>query len=128
MRGIHFLQQAEIGIVDQLPFLAFLDRFDRQPDLFAELVNFVAVKIGHARVRAQHRLDGAQMIFARVLLVIHEGGRQFRFAAVHGEQVHFDFAEFIGGFALGRLGDAVDAIDAAIHIHPRAAVCATSGA
>jgi hypothetical protein len=44
LRRVHFLEQAEVGIVNDLPFLAFLDGFDGEADLLAELVNLVAVR------------------------------------------------------------------------------------
>ena len=59
------------------------------------------------------------MIFAGIFLVVHEGGGQFGFAGGHGDEVCASFAEFVGGLAGGSLGYAVDAIHAAIHIHPR---------
>ena len=42
------------------------------------------------------RLDGAQVIFARMDFVIDEGRRQLRLAAIDRQQIDFGFAEFVG--------------------------------
>ena len=75
-------------MVEDLALFLFLQRLDGQTHLFAELVKAVAVKVRDARVRVQDRLDRAQMILPRVLLIIDKGVRQFRLAFIHRQQFH----------------------------------------
>jgi hypothetical protein len=77
LRGID--QQAVIGVVDELAFLAFLHHLDGEAELLADLVVRVAVQIRHARVHIQHGGDLAQRVLAWLLFVIDERFGQLPF-------------------------------------------------
>ena len=68
-------------VVDQLAFLALLDRLDRQAKLLFDLIVRHAVEIGDARVDVEDRLHGAQQVLARILDVIDVGLRQHALVA-----------------------------------------------
>ena len=72
------MQETEIRIIDDFPLLTLPHRGDGDADLLAELIDLVRVEIGHAGVRIEDRLDLAQVIFARILLIIDESCRQQR--------------------------------------------------
>ena len=83
------MQQPEFWMVDQLPFFALFDRLDDQSYLFAELIDAVAVKIGHTSVGAQHCLNCAEVIFSRMHFVIGECFWQLRLAGIDCQKVDF---------------------------------------
>ena len=58
MAGSAEWSQTEFLVVDQFPFLALLDPFDRQPHLLFELVVRTVVQVRHARMDADHGLHG----------------------------------------------------------------------
>ena len=60
-------------VVDQLIFLTFLQRFNRQAQLFMDLIVGTAVEIGHASVNIQYRIHRTQEILPGGLFVIHKG-------------------------------------------------------
>ncbi|MEI9898386.1 MAG: hypothetical protein WDN28_32145 [Chthoniobacter sp.] len=110
----HFPEEPEFRMIDELPFLALAHGFHGEAHLLAELVDAVAVEVGDAGVRVQHGLDRAEVILARILFVIDEGGGQLRLATIHGDDLGLGL-----DVRLLILDDAVDAIDAAVHIDPR---------
>ena len=55
-RGVHRVHESELLAVDQLPFLPLFDPFDRQPDLFFELIVRAVVKIGDPGMNAYYCL------------------------------------------------------------------------
>ena len=59
------LQQPDVGVVDELVFLAFAQRLDGEPDLVLNLIHRVAVQVGDAGVDPQHGLGDVQFVFAR---------------------------------------------------------------
>ena len=66
------VQQAELRVVDQLPLLALLDAFHRQPHLLLELVVGTVEQVGHARMHAHHRLHRRQRVLPRRRRIVHE--------------------------------------------------------
>ncbi len=71
-----FVEQAKLRMIDQLPLLALFDCIDGQAHLLAKLVDSIAIKISNAGMRVEHRLDGAEMILARIDLVVDKGRRK----------------------------------------------------
>ena len=74
-------EQAVVRVVDQLALLPLLDRLDRQAQLLLDLVVRAAVEVGDAGVHVEHRVDRAEEVFARLLLVVDEGLRQLALVA-----------------------------------------------
>jgi len=112
--GIDFLEQAELGVVQDFMFLALLDGFDGQPHLLAQLVDLVVVEVGDARMGVQHGGDGAEFVFAGVFFVVHEGRWQRGLAAAHGGEFWKQAA--VLAFPVK---DLVHAVGAAVYIHIR---------
>ena len=73
-------EQAIFGIVDQLAFLAFLDLFDQQPQLFLNLIEWMAVQVGDAGLHVEHGGDRIEEVLARLLVIIDKSLRQIRIA------------------------------------------------
>ena len=71
--GVDLRQQAVLGAVDQLEFLAFLDRLDGQPQLLGDLVVRAGVEVGDPGVDIEQGGDGAQRVLARAGLVVDVG-------------------------------------------------------
>jgi hypothetical protein len=101
------VQEAAVTVVQQFAFLPLLDRFDGEAQLLGNLVVRIAVEIRHARVDVEHRVDGAQHVFTRVLFVIDVGLRQHALVAVRA--VDADGRAFL---------DAVQAVDAGLDGNP----------
>src|SRR5271166_3949519 len=100
-------------MVNQLPFLALLDRLDDQSDLLAELIDAVAIKIGYTGVGMQYSLDRAEVILSRMFLVIDECCWQLRLIGIDSQKIDFMLlAVFVSKYA-------IDPIDAAVYIDPR---------
>ena len=69
---VDLVEQAEVGMIDHLPFLALLDALDRQTDLLAQLVDRLVEQVGDAGVDPDDRLDHVQRELLRLRLVVHE--------------------------------------------------------
>src|ERR1700691_4324207 len=67
----NIFQQAVVAVIDQFAFLAFLHVFNHQAQLFANLVIWIAVKIGDARLHIEHGGNGAQGVLARFFFVLY---------------------------------------------------------
>src|SRR5258708_18376020 len=80
-RFLHILQQAIVGIVDELALLTLLDLFDRQAELLADLIVGMAIEVGDSGMYVNHRGDRAQRILPRLLLVVDKGLRQLTLIA-----------------------------------------------
>ena len=104
----HLRQQAVVGIVDQLAFLVFLDGFDRQAQLFLDLVVRAAVQVGDAGMDVEHGGDRVEVQLARIFLVVDVGAGQLVFFLARGA----------GDLDRFRIVDLVEAIDARFHRHP----------
>ena len=72
------MEQAVVGIVEQFALLLFLDAFNKQTQLLANLIVGAAEQIGDARVHVEHGIDAAQAILARLLLILNEGRSEGR--------------------------------------------------
>ena len=70
-------EQTIIGIVDQLRFLGFFDRFDADPQLLFDLVKWAAVQIADAGMDVDDGADRVQKILARRRIVIGINRWQF---------------------------------------------------
>src|SRR5207249_2232686 len=77
-------------------------RLDREPELLLGLVHGLVVEVGHARVDAQHGLGDAQFVLAGPGLVVHEGVRDVRLAAVAGGEVDGLLAVLVGALLRNR--------------------------
>ncbi len=55
---IHRMNKAKTFVVNQLPFLTLLDAFDRQTQLFLELVIRTVIEVRYASVHTHNRLHG----------------------------------------------------------------------
>ena len=100
-------EQAVLGAVYQLAFLALLDRLDGQAELLADLVVWAAVEIGHARVDVENGGHRAQQVLARVLHVVDERLRQLGLVALGARDFH-----------VARVLHPVDAVHAGLDGHP----------
>ena len=69
-------KESVLLVVDQLAFLALLDRFDREAKLLFDLIVRDAVEVGHPRMNVEDRLHGTQKVFARVVDIVDVGLRQ----------------------------------------------------
>ena len=78
------LQQAVVGVVDELVLLPLLQHLDQDAELLAHLVHRAAIEIGDPRLDVDGRGDGAERVLARLLFVVDEGRRQL--VAVAGLQ------------------------------------------
>ena len=74
------VEQADVGVVDQLVFLALAQRLDGQAELVLDLVHGFAVKVGDAGVHAEHGLGDMELVLAGRLLVVGEGAGQLGLA------------------------------------------------
>src|SRR6201995_3313746 len=73
---INIVQEAVIGVVDELGLLALFHLLDRQPELLSNLVVRMAKQVGDAGVNVHHGRDRTERIFARSFYIIDEGFRQ----------------------------------------------------
>src|ERR1700730_6655632 len=71
--GRYVFQQTVVTVVDELAFLAFLDVFDHQAELFADLIVRIAVEIGNAGLYVEHGRYGAERVFSGFLFVLDVG-------------------------------------------------------
>ena len=78
------MKQPELGIVDDLGFLALLHSLDGQSQLLAQLLVHVVVEIGDASMQADDRLHHVQGVLARRFLVVDEGPLQLGLAVTVG--------------------------------------------
>ena len=81
------LQQAELGVVDELVLLALAQCLDGQPELVLGLVHRLVVEVGDPGVDLEDGLRDAQLVLARLELVVHEGTGQLVLALVAGGEV-----------------------------------------
>ena len=88
-------QQTEFLIVDQFPLLTFLDAFDRKTQLFFKLVVRIVIQVAHTGMNTNHRLQGVQVIFRRVLFVINVGLRDGVVLFMSGKQINMLFAMIV---------------------------------
>ncbi len=75
-------QQTVFLVVDQFAFLALLDGFDRQAQLFSGLVIGFAVEIRYPRMHVEHGIDGGEHVFARIGYVVDKRLRKFALVAI----------------------------------------------
>jgi hypothetical protein len=66
----HVGQQAVVGVVDELGFLALLDRLDGEAQLLLDLVVGAAVEVGDAGVHVEHGGDRVEEVFPRLVFVV----------------------------------------------------------
>jgi len=78
---IDIVEQAIVGVVDQLRLLALLHFFHGQPHLLPDLVVRMTKKVRDARMNIHYGRDGTQRIFPRILHIVDKGLRQCAFIA-----------------------------------------------
>jgi hypothetical protein len=77
LRLSYVIQQAVVRIVEQFALLLFLDALNQQPQLLAHLIVRIAEKIGDAGMNIEDRIDAAQPVFPRLVLVIDKSGSKW---------------------------------------------------
>ena len=78
---IDIIEQAIVGVVDQLALLALFDLFHGQPQLLPDLVVRMTKEIRDAGVNIHHGRDRTQRIFTRSLHIVDKGLGQCTFIA-----------------------------------------------
>ncbi len=78
------VQQADVGVVDELVLLALAQGLDGQAQLVLDLVHRVVVQVGDAGVHLQHGLRDVQLVLPRRELVVGERAGQVVLALVAG--------------------------------------------
>ena len=101
------VEQAEVGVVDELVFLAFAQGVDGELELVLGLVHRVVVEVGDAGVDAQDGLRDAELVLAWVQLVVDERAGQGGFALVAGGERDLGLA----GLVLGQCGQRLVGLD-----------------
>ena len=91
------IDQTELLVVDQLPFLPLLDAFNGQPDLLFELVVGAIEQVRHPGVHPHHRLHGGEGILAGRGGVVDESFWNFNVFGKSGDQVDVPLAVFVDG-------------------------------
>jgi len=92
-------------MINKFPYLTLFYRFNDQSHLFPGLIEPITVQIGNPDVRAQNRLNRAEVIFSRFFLVIDKGLRQDRLFCVDGQYVDIELGP------VGLLKYAIHSID-----------------
>ena len=87
------MDQAKLFTVDQFPFLAFFDPFDRQPHLFFELIIRTIIKVRDSSMNADDGLDCRQGVLARILGVIDKCLGDFDVLGKSRDEVDIPFTE-----------------------------------
>ena len=109
-------EQAVVLVVDELALLALLHLLDEEAELLLDLVEGVAVEVGHARLHVEHGRHRVEEVLARVLVVVDEGLGQVGVAVAR--RAALDVRRGGGGGA-ARLLDLVEAVDAGLDGRPR---------
>ena len=91
------MDEPELGVVDELPLLAFLDALDGEPHLLFELVVGSVVEVGDAGVDADDGLDGGEGVFAGRGGVVDEGLGDFDVFGESGDEVDVAFTVSVDG-------------------------------
>ncbi len=72
------IEQAVVGVVDELVFLIFFDVFDVEAQLFADLIEGIGVNVGDARVDVDDGGDAAEGVLAGFRVIVDVGvGERF---------------------------------------------------
>ena len=78
---IDIIEQAIVGVVDQLILLALLHFFHGQPHLLPDLIVRMTKEVRDPSVNIHNGRDGTQRIFPRILHIVDKGLRQCAFIA-----------------------------------------------
>jgi phosphate uptake regulator len=82
LRVVDIVEQTVVGIVEQFALLLLLDTFNEQAQLLANLIERTAEQIGDPCVNVEHRIDAAEPVRTRLLLILDKCGDQSRLILV----------------------------------------------